>query len=94
MTRSVRVVVYHGSYGCDTGCCGHYVELAERLSFEQRGRHGDEDGLYQWTFDHPSSRRDDFRAWALEFAQRAVAARYGPDHVADLDWDNCIVVDD
>lgn len=22
-----RVVVYHGSYGCDTGCCGHYIEL-------------------------------------------------------------------
>ena len=22
-----RVVVYHTGYGCDTGCCGHYIEL-------------------------------------------------------------------
>jgi hypothetical protein len=23
----VRVVVFHASYGCDTGCCGHVVAV-------------------------------------------------------------------
>ena len=23
----MRVVVYHEGYGCETGCCGHYVRL-------------------------------------------------------------------
>jgi hypothetical protein len=23
----MKVVVYHSVYGCDTGCCGHIVEL-------------------------------------------------------------------
>jgi hypothetical protein len=22
----MKIIVYHGSYGCDTGCCGHIVE--------------------------------------------------------------------
>ena len=34
-----RVVVYHGSYGCDTGCCGHWIEV--------------ENGETKFTFDHP-----------------------------------------
>lgn len=75
----VRVVVYHGSYGCDTGCCGHYVELPD----------GTETG---WTFSHPYG--EDFRAWALEYAQEVVTEKYGVDHVADLDWDSSLVSDD
>lgn len=35
----MRVVVYHRGYGCDTGCCGHTVEL--------------EDGQERFMFDHP-----------------------------------------
>lgn len=79
--KTVRVVVYHGSYGCDTGCCGHYVELdnGQRV-------------FDSWTFDHPG--REDFRAWAIEYAQDAVRHAYGDDHVADLDWDNSFVVSD
>lgn len=23
-----RIVVFHGMYGCETGCCGHVVEIA------------------------------------------------------------------
>ena len=37
MTR--RVVVYHSYYGCDTGCCGHAIDI-----------NGNESGF---TFDHP-----------------------------------------
>jgi len=34
-----RAIVYHSSYGCDTGCCGHFVEL--------------DDGRGLFDFDHP-----------------------------------------
>lgn len=34
-----RIIVYHASYGCDTGCCGHIVQLDEK------------DGKFN--FDHP-----------------------------------------
>lgn len=81
--KTVKVIVAHGSYGCDTGCCGHWVELAD--TDEQLG------GFH---FSHPWHGKDDFRAWALEMAQDEVTARFGADHVADLDWENSVVVDD
>jgi hypothetical protein len=36
-------VVYHDGYGCDTGCCGHTVEV---------------DGKSKFIFDHPFSDED------------------------------------
>lgn len=24
-----KVIVYHAGYGCQTGCCGHVIELRE-----------------------------------------------------------------
>lgn len=36
-----RVVVYHTSYGCETGCCGHYVELDGK------------EVIGSFAFDHP-----------------------------------------
>jgi hypothetical protein len=46
-----RLVVLHGSYGCDTGCCGHWIELED----------GTERGF---TFLHPYS--EDARKFAEE----------------------------
>jgi hypothetical protein len=68
-----RVVVYHSYYGCDTGCCGHVVELGDRQVFD---------------FDHPFGRDP------IEFAKDMVQATFGEEHVADLDWDACEIVDD
>lgn len=28
-----RVTVYHREYGCDTGCCGHIVDLGDQDEF-------------------------------------------------------------
>lgn len=25
----MKIVVYHAYYGCDTGCCGHTIEVEE-----------------------------------------------------------------
>jgi hypothetical protein len=75
----MKVIVYHAGYGCDTGCCGHVVEL--------------EDGQEKFEFAHPwltGPKADDPRAWAEEL----VRDTFGEEHVADLDWENCRVVDD
>ncbi len=37
----MKVIVYHSYYGCETGCCGHTVEL--------------EDGTSKFYFSHPYS---------------------------------------
>lgn len=70
----MRIVVYHGSYGCETGCCGHWVQL--------------DGGREHHTFDHPWKEEDDFFA----YAQQAIRETFGEAHVADLDWDNSIIV--
>lgn len=79
-----RVVVLHRGYGCDTGCCGHVVEI-------------DGEAIGQFEFSHPDTATDDFRVWAEELIRDACAQAGIADadaHVADLDWDSCLVVDD
>lgn len=83
--KSIKVVVYHRGYGCETGCCGHAVRLSENDEYDDFG----------FEFDHPwdFEKMDDDarRAWAVEFAAKAVEREYGKDHVVDLDWDECTV---
>jgi len=45
----MKLIVYHTSYGCDTGCCGHIVKDTET----------DEEDFH---FAHP--RKEDFREFA------------------------------
>lgn len=71
----MRIVVYHGSYGCDTGCCGHYVDVEDGQLEAKRDR---------FHFNHA----DDDK---LAFAKELVAETYGAEHVADLDWENCVI---
>lgn len=37
----MKIIIYHGFYGCDTGCCGHWIEL---------------DGHQRFVFDSPRSK--------------------------------------
>ena len=74
-----RVVVYHDTYGCDTGCCGHVIEIDD----EEVG----------WVFNHPDLDDDDDAA-DLAWAKEVVRDELGEDHVADLDWENCDLVSD
>lgn len=67
------IVVYHESYGCDTGCCGHRIE---------------KDGKRRFEFTHPYG--GDHLAWAKVW----VAEEFGEEHVKDLDWANCLVLDE
>jgi hypothetical protein len=80
----MRVLVLHSTYGCDTGCCGHSIEVQEIVD----GRW--ETIKQQFDFSHPWKARDDFKQWAEDL----VRSEYGEDHVKDLDWENCFVSDD
>jgi hypothetical protein len=88
-----RVVVYHSSYGCDTGCCGHTVAImpedwnyaddsADSVIWENRAE------KTKFHFSHPYS--DDFKEYAKELVEKT----YGKDHVADLDWEHSFVTDE
>lgn len=72
MGRSILIM--HSGYGCETGCCGHYIEI------------DGEEGHFM--FAHPSG-QDRF-----EWAKQIVADELGEEHVADLDFENCHIVDD
>jgi hypothetical protein len=73
------IVVYHDGYGCESGCCGHRVEYIDEKGVEQS----------DFFFDHPYD-DDDFYEWAKRFLTK----QYGEEHVADLDWDNCLILED
>ena len=75
----MRVVVFHSDFGCDTGCCGHTVEVYHN---------GGTTRQHKFFFDHPYD--DDPRA----FAEQLVREEFGDEHVADLDWNESWIVDD
>ena len=75
-----RIIVEHGGYGCETGCCGHYVILYDENDIE-RDEH--------FVFSHPDSKEDE-----LEFAKQLITDKFGEDHVADLDWENSTLLND
>jgi hypothetical protein len=68
-----RVIVYHREFGCDTGCCGHVVDV---------------DGAQEFYFEHP------YGDPPRKFAEDLVRSVFGEEHVADLDWENSLVVED
>jgi hypothetical protein len=70
----MKVIVYHAYYGCDTGCCGHRIEL----------QYPDEMVREAFDFGHCLSDQD-----PIDFARQLVTEQFGEQHVADLDWDNC-----
>lgn len=75
----MKVIVYHRRFGCDTGCCGHVVRVQNDDGMKAEER---------FTFAHP--------AWesAREFAEAAVKEEFGADHVADLAWEECEILND
>lgn len=81
----MKIVVYHDMYGCESGCCGHTIEV----------EHAPPGYLppIDWTFEHPYGVRNN-EAKLREWAENLVREEFGDEHVADLDWDNCRVLDD
>lgn len=84
----MKVVVYHTSYGCDTGCCGHVVEVDDK-------RIGGFEFMHPWLTGRMNP--DDPREWAEQLVREACAEdgiTNIDEHVANLDWDNCIILED
>lgn len=91
-----KVIVYHRYYGCDTGCCGHAVnvfddDVAARDAFSPYWNRA-LNTRDHFGFDHPYDDYSD--AQRLEWAKEFVRVRLGEEHVADLDWEHCIISDD
>lgn len=78
-----RVIVYHASYNCESGCCGHVVEMVDADDADDHFG----DGIFD--FAHPDEVED-----RIEFAKRLITKHLGADHAADLDWEHCWVSED
>ncbi len=78
-----KVIVYHSSYGCGTGCCGHVIAIVDNDGNEVER---------EFEFAHPwgVGNSTDPYTWAKQL----VNTQFGPSHAADLDWENCIISDD
>lgn len=79
------VVVYHAGYGCDTGCCGHRIEMGDKAEFTFHHLDGPPYSIFVG-----AELTDDAR----EFVRDIVTKAFGAEHVADIDWDNCLVSTD
>lgn len=75
----MKIIVYHRGYGCESGCCGHAVRLQD-----DNGKEIEE----AFEFTHP------YDGDAKEFAKKLVTEKFGEEHVADLDWENCVVTNE
>jgi len=74
----MKVIVYHSVYGCESGCCGHTVEL----------QHEDGKRQHQFKFSHP------YGEDTIEYAKELVRETFGEEHTKDLDWEHCVISDD
>ena len=70
------IIVTHRGYGCDTGCCGHVVEVD-----------GKKVGDFQFT--HPGLGQS-----TSDFVRELVTNQLGEEHCQNIDWDNCLVLND
>lgn len=74
LRRAIKVRVYHSYYGCESGCCGHIIEL--------------DNGKSQFEFTHPYDEHDlnNLKNWARELAEGVIASRW-PECLDSIDWD-------
>lgn len=83
----MKAIVYHTGYGCDTGCCGHVVSLEDESGNETK---------HQFEFEHPDGEYRKMTPGEKEkaFIRDLVTEVCGAEHVADIDFDECVIVDD
>lgn len=94
-SKRLRVRVFHEGYGCDTGCCGHTIEVLEESGeVHPVGRR-----LFE--FAHPFLARSalgtpeeagQLRGWALELAQQVIRHE-APECYESIDWETIDVTE-
>ena len=80
----MKVIVYHARY-CESGCCGHYVELQDDNGEEIETK---------LSYDHPPfSSRPVTDEGVKRFIKAVVIEAFGEEHCKDIDFDQCVVSD-
>lgn len=67
--------MYHSYYGCETGCCGHVVEIDTEQGTKSK-----------FDFVHPYGEKD-LRAWARSQAESVIRHNW-PECVDSIDWES------
>lgn len=80
----MKLIVNHGLYGCETGCCGHWFELQEDSGDFLREK---------FSFHHPYWEEGE-KEKIIEWAKKEAKLLFGEEHTYDLDWDNSVITDD
>lgn len=75
ISMNCTVRVYHEYYGCDTGCCGHRIEL------EIDGT----TAISKFHFSHPYGEKD-HKKWATELAKEEIQRKH-PECIETINWD-------
>lgn len=75
MSKKYKAIVYHRDYGCDTGCCGHYVEIKNENGRTIGG---------QFEFSHPYDK--DYKEFARDLVETYVKKTH-PECLDSIDWD-------
>lgn len=75
MPEKVKVRVFHSYYGCESGCCGHTVEItlpdgAKKEEFSFTHRYGEDSAP---------------EAWGRKLAEEVVGREW-PECLATIDW--------
>lgn len=77
------IVVYHDYYGCETGCCGHRIEMSEE----------NEPGLAietSFIFDHPYFLNLDDEPAVRHWLEYVIEEEF-PGHTHTIDFSRCII---
>jgi hypothetical protein len=86
MADPVRVRVYHSYYGCETGCCGHVVEITT-ADGEEKTRFEFDHPYDRQSMSSPSAREESRQEWARKFAEETIRDRW-PECIDSIDWDS------
>ena len=68
----MKIRVYHSYYGCETGCCGHTIEI------------DDEHSQFEFVHKYDDTAT---KEWATELAKDVVRERW-PECYDSIDWDS------
>lgn len=86
----MRIIVFHTEYGCESGCCGHAIKVEDappgfrpKKTFAFSHPYGNAESNWQAT---PEVIR--------EYIIDLVTKECGAEHVKDIDFDRCVVVND
>lgn len=77
----MKVRVFHKMHGCETGCCGHVVELEDGREYFEFFSHPDAD---------QRKTEEGIKAWARDLAETAILKSW-PECFDSIDWGSMVI---